>query len=127
MVIIHSKRINIRSQILLPPLSAESKLWSNGWPKTIYIHQMESHRHWIEINQQKLHYQQAGAGSPVVLAHGLLADRSAGGSTFPRYLGRTQFLRLIARLWPSRRLAGTDCGMQAQALRLHGLNRAVAT
>jgi len=88
----------------------------------IHSSKMESHRHWIEINQQKLHYQQAGAGSPVVLVHGLLGGSFCWRFNIPALSGTHS---VFAVDLPGFGLADasreTDCGMQAQALRLHGL------
>src|SRR6266566_2983512 len=74
----------------------EFKLWVEWLPKTIYIHPR-----WNLIGTGSRSTNKSCIISRLALAvrwfssMAYWADRSAGGSTFPRYLGRTQFLRLI--------------------------------
>jgi len=92
-------------------------------PKTIYIHiKMEFHHHWVEITGQKLHYQQTGSGTPVVLIHGLLGGSFCWRFNIPALSGpHSVFAVDLPGFGPSDAPRTTDCSMQAQALRLLGL------
>jgi len=74
---------------------------------------------WAEIDGQRMHYQRAGSGSPVILIHGLL-----GGSFCWRYnLAQLSERHTVYVLdLPGQGLSdvkpGTDCGMRIQAQRL---------
>jgi len=69
MVIHSSKRHKYQiADTMLPPLFRLNQSSGSEWlPKTIYIHQDGISSALDRDHQQKLHYQQAGAGSPVVL------------------------------------------------------------
>ena len=83
---------------------------------------MEIHQHWTEINGQKLHYQHAGAGPPVILIHGLLGGSFCWRLNIPALSERHS---VFAVELPGFGLSGapreTDCAMEAQAQRLLGL------
>lgn len=74
---------------------------------------------WAEIEGQRLHYQKAGSGPPLLLIHGLL-----GGSFCWRFniaelsARRTVYAIDLAGQGLSDAPSRTDCGMRAQAGRL---------
>jgi pimeloyl-ACP methyl ester carboxylesterase len=74
---------------------------------------------WAEIDGQRLHYQKAGSGPPLLLIHGLL-----GGSFCWRFniselsARRTVYAIDLAGQGLSDAPSRTDCGMRAQAARV---------
>jgi pimeloyl-ACP methyl ester carboxylesterase len=83
---------------------------------------MEIRRHWTEINGQKLHYQRAGAGPPVILVHGLLGGSFCWRFNIPVLSERhSVFAVELPGFGLSHAPRETDCAMEAQAQRLLGL------
>ena len=83
---------------------------------------MEFSRQSIEIGGQKLHYQQAGSGTPVLLIHGLLGGSFCWRFNIPALSERhSVFAVELPGFGLSDAPRETDCAMEAQAMRLLGL------
>src|SRR5882672_7098342 len=83
---------------------------------------MEVHQRCAGINGQKLHYQQAGAGPPVILVHGLLGGSFCWRLNIPVLAEQHSVIAVeLPGFGLSETPRETDCGMQAQAQRLLGL------
>src|SRR6266849_7669425 len=80
---------------------------------------MEIRHHSAEIDGQMLHYQHAGAGSPVLLVHGLLGGAFCWRFNLPVLAERYSVFAVdLPGFGRSDAPSETDCGMEAQALRL---------
>jgi pimeloyl-ACP methyl ester carboxylesterase len=89
------------------------------YPKIIDISEMEIQHHQTEIEGQELHYQHAGSGSPVLLVHGLLGGSFCWRLNMPALSQRFSVFAVdLPGLGLSDAPPETDCGMEAQALRL---------